>query len=161
MFQRQITRRTRKWLYLHELLQTYSRLSWRQSKRGVIDFLFRVYVLFSDINDIAHYLHYIKLLDNPKLQIELRTLNANFYFLECVVWLLLNIHDYMHAGDDVKRRNEKLLYIVKYILDVLVSSHSTQISHNDFSRSLFKLDPKLTSIMGLLSSLLSLYIAWK
>lgn len=43
---------------------------------------------------------------------------------------------------------------MRYILD-------TVISHNDFSRRSFTLDPKITSSMALLSSLLNIYLIWK
>ncbi len=58
--------------------------------------MFKLYVLTSDLNDLGHYLHYIKFLDNPKIQHEMRTINADMYFIECVVWFLMNIYDYLH-----------------------------------------------------------------
>jgi hypothetical protein len=46
------------------------------------------------------------------------------------------------------------MMIVKYVMDTLTS-------HNDFSRRLFTIDPKLAALIGTASSFLNLYLIWK
>lgn len=62
-FQQQMTRRTRKWFYLLELLLLLREgLNWKERKRQFVDFCFKLFIIGSDLNDICHYLHYVKLL---------------------------------------------------------------------------------------------------
>jgi hypothetical protein len=44
--------------------------------------------------------------------------------------------------------------IIKYILDGLVA-------HNDFTKKSFTLDANVTSILGIISAALNLYLIWK
>lgn len=58
-----MTRRTRKWFYLLELLLLLREgLNWKERKRQFVDFCFKLFIIGSDLNDICHYLHYVKLL---------------------------------------------------------------------------------------------------
>lgn len=78
---------------------------------------------------------------------------GNLYFLECLGWLINYIHEYSNSKNpEIKQRN--LIVIVRYVLDSL-------ISHNEFSMKRFNLDPKIVSILGLVSSMLNILLVWK
>ena len=78
---------------------------------------------------------------------------ADLYFLECIGWLLYYSYEYVKAeSDEAKNRNR--LAVVRYVLDIV-------ISHNDFSGRKMELSNKAVSILGVISSLLNLYLVWK
>lgn len=115
--------------------------------------MFKIIILFGDLNDILAYLIQLNVVERRESLVRLRTNVANIYFLECLGWLIYHLYEYMRSKDEEARHRNKML-IIKYIMDALVS-------HNDFSRKMFTLNPKIISLIALASSYFNLYLIWK
>lgn len=86
-----------------------------------MDVVFKLFVLLSDFNDVIHYVHHLKLIDNEKSQLHYRRMNLDFYFIECCLWLCFYTHDLSKESENTARRKELKLYILKYVLDIIVT----------------------------------------
>ena len=90
--------------------------------------------------------------DNGKMAL-LRKYVANIYFLECLGWL--GYHSYLYAkadDEDSKEKNKTMIY--KYIMDALTSQ-------NDSTIKVLTINPKVASLIGVVSSLLNISLVWK
>ena len=83
----------------------------------------------------------------------LRKYVANIYFLECLGWLGYHCFLYAKADDEEEREKNKTM-VCKYIMDSLTSQ-------NDSSIRVLAIDPKISSLIGVVSSLLNISLVWK
>lgn len=115
--------------------------------------MIKMMILFGDMNDMLAYLIQLNVIEKRESLAKLRTNVANIYFLECLGWLIYHLYEYMRSKDEEAKRRNKLM-IIKYTMDGL-------ISHNDFSRKMFTINPKIISLIGLASSYFNLLSIWK
>lgn len=125
----------------------------RVSKVDRCMIIFKIMILFGDLNDMLAYLIQLNVFEKRESLAKLRKNVANIYFLECLGWLIYHLYEYMRSKDEEIRYRNKMM-IIKYAMDAL-------ISHNDFSRKVFTIDPKIISLISLTSSYFNLYLIWK
>jgi len=127
----------------------------RKERLGGLDYfmiVFRAVILMEDCTDVRAYLLQMGVIRSEGLP-GMRRRVADLYFLECIGWLIYYSYEYVKAeSDEAKNRNK--LAVVRYVLDIV-------ISHNDFSGRKMELSNKAVSILGVISSLLNLYLVWK
>lgn len=63
------------------------------------------------------------------------------------------LYEYSRAETEEARHKNKMS-VVRYLLD-------TVVSHNEFSKRRFTINPKVTCLIGLLSSLINISLVWK
>lgn len=113
---------------------------------------FRALLLLEDCSDMLAYLIQMGVINGRKGLGLLRQRVADCYFLECIGWLGLYSYQLLKAKEE--DRPKKATIVLRYLLDSLTS-------HNDFSSRIHTLDPRLSSLLGLLSSLLNLCLIWQ
>ncbi len=77
--------------------------NYRKGKLGKVDkamVIFKLMILFSDLNDILSYLIQAKVVKNDKWLPALRTNVANIYFLECMGWLFYHSYEYLRSKSE-------------------------------------------------------------
>jgi hypothetical protein len=115
--------------------------------------LFKIMLLLEDITDLTSFLIQLRVLKGSHMLGELRTRVATFYFFECVGWLIFYAREYYRSKTEEDRYKNKMS-MIKYLLDGLCA-------HNELSGKIFHLEPKVTSMLSLLSSSVNLYLVWK
>ena len=125
-----------------------------KTARDFFDFSFKAVMLCSDALDTIAYLMQLEVL-KPRNMDLLRKYVANLYFLECLIWSFLHLYEFLKKKDIRSKKDswKKQLNIFKYVLDSLTS-------HNDFSGRKFTLQPKGTSAIGLISSIVGMILVW-
>jgi hypothetical protein len=115
--------------------------------------LFKFMIIYEDICDLRAYLMQLRIIRNASLMPALRTIVTDIYFFECVCWLIFYLHDYFTAeSPEAKTRSAKI--ILRYSLDCIST-------HNDYSGRKFTINPKITCILGVISSIINLHVVWK
>jgi hypothetical protein len=61
--------------------------------------VFKIVIIFGDLNDILAFFVQVKLIPNNKLLPTLKKNVANIYFFECVGWLLYHLYEYNRSKD--------------------------------------------------------------
>lgn len=113
---------------------------------------FRALLVLEDCSDMLAYLIQMGVIRGRRGLLGLRQSVADCYFLECIGWLGLYSYQMIKAkGAD---RRKKATIVLRYLLDSI-------ITHNDFSGRKHILDIRITTILGIFSSLLSLSLAWQ
>ena len=118
--------------------------------------VFKNLQLFVDLNDTISYFQQMKLISKDTFDGQLLRKNvSNCYFIECLMFLYLNLYDYIKNRQHRTRQQnlKKELTIAKYALDSFTS-------HNEFSRKLFSCDPKVNTFVGFVSSVVGLIVLW-
>jgi len=115
--------------------------------------LFKIMILLEDVTDLSAFLIQMKVLRGDHLLGEMRKKVAVLYFLECLGWLIYYTREFYKSKTEEDRYRNKMA-IAKYFLDGLCA-------HNELACRLFSLDPKVTSVLSLLSGSLNLYLVWK
>ena len=110
-------------------------------------------ILLEDVTDLSAFLIQLKVLRGDKHLGELRKKVAIFYFLECLGWLIYYTREFYNSKTEEDRYKNKMA-MMKYFLDGMCA-------HNELACRLFGLDPKITSVLSLLSGSLNLYLVWK
>ena len=60
----------------------------------IFNIFFKIYVLIADFNDYISYAMQLGIIE-PQNHTQLKVNNANFYFIECVIWFTLHIYQYI------------------------------------------------------------------
>lgn len=129
---------------------------YRRKKLSKFDYfllVFKAMLFFEDSTDMKAFLIQLGVLKGSALVPAIKRRIANMYFLECLGWLVNYLHEYYRAENE-EQRHRNAIVIVRYVLDSI-------ISHNEFSLRCFTLEPKVTSILGVCSSILNIYLVWK
>ena len=136
------------------VLRDYAEAVKKEEMGGLDWFMvgFRALLVLEDCSDMLAYLIQMGALRGRKGLPVLRQRVADCYFLECVGWLGLYCYQLLKAKQE--ERPKKAAIVLRYFLDSL-------ISHNDFSGRRHSLDQRITAVLGVLSSLLSLGLAWQ
>lgn len=127
----------------------------RKERLGGLDYfmiVFRAVILMEDCTDVKAYLIQMGVIRSDGLP-EMRRRVADLYFLECIGWLIYYSYEYWKAESE-EAKNKNKIAVVRYLLDIV-------ISHNDFSGRRIEFSNKTVSILGVISSLLNLYLVWK
>ncbi len=136
------------------IAKEYRQLSSKQriSKAEALMAAFKALILIGDICDLVAYLMQLRVVTSGKLAL-LRKYVVNMYFLECLGWLGYHSFLYLNSSDQEGRDKNRTM-ICKYIMDALTSQ-------NDSTFKILTINPKLTSLIGAVSSLLNLSLIWK
>jgi len=110
-------------------------------------------LLFEDFQDVLAFLIQFKVIKGERKLAGLRKNVADLYFVECLGWLAYYLYEWWKGGDEELKEKNKLS-VLRYLLDSVVS-------HNEFSRRKYTLNPKLACLVGLVSSVLNVYLVWK
>ena len=115
--------------------------------------IFRIMLLTEDLHDIFAFLIQLRVLRCDRLLPTLRKRVLDIYFFECLGWVCFYLYEYFKSDSEESRYKNKMS-VVRYLLDSLVS-------HNEFSRKLFHIDPKISCLIGLVSSCINVHLIWK
>jgi hypothetical protein len=131
--------------------------SMRKERLSGLDYfmlLFRALLLFEDCSDALAFLVQLGVLrGGPGRLALLRRRVADLYFVECLGWLLYHSYEWWGSKPEEGGRRSRMV-VARYLLDATTS-------HNDFSGRRTELSGKTVSILGLMSSLINLYLIWK
>jgi hypothetical protein len=62
--------------------------------------VFKIVIIFGDLNDILAFFMQVELIRNNKLLPTLKKNVANIYFFECFGWLLYHLYEYNRSKDE-------------------------------------------------------------
>ena len=146
-----VLRQVFRWDGLYETIQEFQEGGKKIfSREEILMTFFKIFTLFGDVLDrIIFALEIMEKKEYSQFLGRVEKLEADCYFVECIVWLIYHVLTLKNTEEGKKRRI-KIAKIVKYVLDSITS-------HCKFSKRVFELNPKYAAYIGIISSILGLY----